>query len=74
MKCIEEIEGEVYYVFRTSDRHARKLVLSGVYRYMPKSSWKTGGRKRMGPQDHEPNSIHPRKGWGNREKKGRWGR
>jgi len=72
MKCVkgtgllpEPYENEV---FRTSDKNAAELVSSGVFRYASKAEWKAGGRMCSGPQDHAPNSIHPRRGWANKRR------
>ncbi len=72
MKCVKGMKsGEV---FRTSERHAAEIVrLSDPgFKYVPKAEWKAQGRKRSGPQDHAPNSIHPRRVGGAMKKKGGW--
>ncbi len=72
MKCIKGVmSGEV---FRTSERHAAELVLFNAFEYVPKAEWKRGGRKRSGPQDQRPSSVHPRAGSPPRHGKtrGRW--
>lgn len=77
MKCIKFFsDGKIV---RVSEAYAAKMCLGlmpegELAYYVSKAEWKAGGRKRSGPQDQASNSIHPRKGWANREKKGRWGK
>ena len=69
MKCVGSCK--TGGTFRTSDRHAQELMLGLYHVYVSKAQWKADGRKREGPQDGAPSSIHPRKGWGGK-KKGKW--
>lgn len=70
MKCVRGmISGEV---FRTSEGHAATLVMHKLFEYVSKAVWKASGRKRSGPQDHAPNSVHPRRLGAVMKKKGGW--
>ena len=72
MKCIRHIESGSMCQY--SDNAAAALAEDDAFEYASKADWKAGGRVRSTVLHHAPNSIHPRKGWANREKKGRWGR
>ena len=49
MKCIKCIKGTKSYdldeIRRTDDKDADEKVLSGVWKFIPKSEWKTATRK-----------------------------